>query len=86
MSEQERKMTRILSVTTHATDDQTLATLAFVTAVGAVGAGKEVAIALLGEGAYLAKDAVAKTVHGVGFPPLPQLIEKVLQNDVKVYV
>jgi predicted peroxiredoxin len=79
-------MTKILSVSTHGTDDQTLSTLAFVTAVGAVGAGKDVAIALLGEGAYLAKEEIANTVHGVGFPPLPALIEKVVQAGVPVYV
>jgi predicted peroxiredoxin len=79
-------MAKILSVSTHGTDDQTLSTLAFVTAVGAVGAGKEVAIALLGEAAYLAKEEIAKTVHGVGFPPLRDLIGKVVEAGVPVYV
>lgn len=79
-------MAKILAVATHATDNQTKSTLAFVTAVGALGAGKEVAIALLGEGAYLAKESVAKSVHGVGFPPLSELIEKVVEGNVPVYV
>jgi len=79
-------MSRILAVATHATDDPTKATLAFITAVGAIGGGREVAIALLGEGAYLAKSAVAKTVRGVGFAPLPELIEKVLKAQVPIYV
>ena len=79
-------MTKILSVATHATDDPTKSTLAFVTAVGALGAGKEVSIALLGEGAYIAKEAVAKSIHGVGFPLLTDLIEKVVNGNVPVYV
>ena len=79
-------MAKILAVATHATDDPTRSTLAFVTVVGAVGAGKEVGIALLGEAAYLAKQAVAKSIHGVGFPPLPELIEKVIKAKVPVYV
>jgi predicted peroxiredoxin len=79
-------MAKILAVATHATDDPTKCTLAFVTAVGALGAGKEVGIALLGEGVYLVKEAVAKSVHGVGFPPLPELIEKVVKGNVPVYV
>jgi predicted peroxiredoxin len=79
-------MAKILAVATHATDDPTKCTLAFITAVGALGAGKEVAIALLGEAVYLAKEAIAKTVHGVGFPPLPELIEKVIKGNVPVYV
>jgi predicted peroxiredoxin len=79
-------MAKVLAVATHATDDPTKCTLAFVTAVGALGAGKEVAIALVGEGVYLAKAAVAKTVHGVGFPALPELISKVMEGKVPVYV
>ena len=71
-------MAKIVAVATHGTDDPTKSTLAFVTAVGALGAGKEVAIALVGEGAYLLKEAVANAVHGVGFPPLPELVEKVV--------
>ena len=79
-------MARILSVATHATDDPTKSTLAFVTAVGALGAGKEVAIALVGEAVYLVKEAVAKSVHGVGLSPLPELIDTVVKANVPVYV
>lgn len=79
-------MAKILAVATHATDDPTKSTLAFVTAVGALGADKEVAIALVGEGAYLLKEVVANAVHGVGFPPLSELIEKVIKGNVPVYV
>jgi len=79
-------MGKILAVATHGTDDPTKSTFAFITAVGALGAGKEVGIALLGEAVYLVKEGVAKTVHGVGFPPLPELIEKVVKGNVPVYV
>jgi len=79
-------MEKILAVATHATDDQTKSTLAFITAVGALGAGKEVGIALLGEGVHLAKGTIAKSVHGVGFAPLSDYIEKVVQGNVPVYV
>ena len=66
--------------------DPTKSTLAFMAAVGALGAGIEVSIYLVGEGAYLAKEAVANTIHGVGFPPLSELIEKVVKRNVPVYV
>jgi predicted peroxiredoxin len=79
-------MTRILAVATHGTDDSTKSSLAFATAVGALRAGRDVGIALLGEAAYLAKPALAKGVQGVGFPPLSELIEKVVQGKVRVYV
>ncbi|MBW1609444.1 MAG: hypothetical protein JRJ74_15285 [Deltaproteobacteria bacterium] len=79
-------MGKILAVATHATDNQTKSTGAFVTAIGALGAGKEVGIVLFGEAVYLAKEEVAKSVHGVGFPPLPGLIDQVVKGDVPVYV
>ncbi len=79
-------MGKILAVATHATDDPTKSTLAFVTAIGALGAGKEVGIALVGEAVYLAKKEIAKGVHGVGFLPLPELIDQVVEGDVAVYV
>ena len=79
-------MGKLLAITTHATDDQTKSTLAFMTAIGAIGADKEVSIALIGEAVYLAKDAVAKSVHGVGFPPLPELIDQVVKAGIPIYV
>lgn len=79
-------MTKILAITTHATNDPTLSTAAFVTAIGALDAGKEVGIALVAEGAYLTKEAIVKTIHGVGFPPLSELIGRVVEGNVPVYV
>jgi hypothetical protein len=32
------------------------------------------------------KEPVAKGIHGVGFPPLPELIAKVVQVKIPVYV
>ena len=79
-------MAKILAIATHATDDPTKSSLAFITAVGALGAGKEVEIALLGEAVYLAKEAVANSVQGIGFPSLAELIETVVKGNVPVYV
>ena len=79
-------MAKILTVATHATDDPTKCTLAFITAVGALGAGKEVTIGLVGEGVYVAKETIAKTIHGVGFPPLSELIDKVVKANVPIFV
>lgn len=79
-------MAKILAVATHATDDPTKSSLAFITAVGALGAGKDVGIALLGEAVYLANPMMAKGVQGIGFPPLSELIAKVVRGKVPVYV
>ena len=79
-------MAKITVVATHATDDPTKSTLAIITVMGALKAGKEVAIVLLGEAVYLAKEAVAKNIQGVGFPPLFEFIEEVIKGKVPVYV
>jgi len=78
-------MSKILAIGTHASDDPTLATLPFITAVGAIGADKECAIALVGEAALLAKEALAKSIHGFGFPPLPELVAKI-KGKIPVFV
>jgi len=79
-------MARIVSVGTHATDDPTKASLPFITAHGASRAGEEAAIVLIGEGAYLTKRNVAESVRGIGFPPLIEMIEKVVDIGIPVYV
>jgi predicted peroxiredoxin len=79
-------MAKILVVVTHATDDPTRTTLAFITVMGALETGKEVVIVLLGEAAHLAKEAVVKSIHGVGFPPLSEFVEKAVNGNVPVYV
>jgi predicted peroxiredoxin len=79
-------MAQILAVGLHASDDPTLATLPFITAVGAMGADKPCTIALVGEAAFLVKEAVVKGIHGVGFPPLSELIAKVVQGNIRVFV
>lgn len=79
-------MAKILSIGTHASDDPTKSSLTFITAVGALKAGKEVAIALVGEGAYLCKEEVANSITGVGFPPFSKVLEKVVEGNVPIYV
>lgn len=79
-------MAKILAVATHATDDPTRASLAFITAAGALAAGKEAGIVLIGEAAYLAKAEIAKNVQGVGYAPLSDYIAKVVEGKAPVYV
>lgn len=79
-------MAKILAVASHSTDDPTKATLAFITAIGAIGADKECTLALVGEAVTMVKEAVAKSIHGVGFPPLTELAPKVVQARIPVFV
>jgi len=78
-------MAKILAVALHASDDPTKASLQFITAVGAIGADKPCTIALVGEAVSLVKETVAKNIHGVGFPPLTELLAKI-KDKVPVFV
>jgi predicted peroxiredoxin len=76
----------LLYVGTHGTDDPTLATMPFVVASGAGAAEIDTAIALLGEAAALVKPGMLDAIHGVGFPPLRELSERVREYGIPVYV
>src|SRR6266542_4040372 len=49
-------------------------------------AGTEVAIALAGDAAELVKPDVIANVVGLGVPPLRDLLDKCLEQDVAIYV
>ena len=79
-------MTKILFVATHGTDDPTRATFPFMEAKGVVEAGDETGIILMMEAAPLIKDDVAAQVHGVGVPPLKELIDFLTSRNVRISV
>jgi len=79
-------MAKILYTTTYGSDDPTRATIPFVMALGAIEAGHEAAIALLGEGTYLMKDSIAEQIDGVGWPPLSELLPQVIKHKIPIYV
>jgi predicted peroxiredoxin len=72
-------------VATHGTDDPTLATLPFLVATGAGSAETDCCIALLGEAASVVKPGTIDAIHGVGFPSLRELVEKVEDFGIPVY-
>jgi predicted peroxiredoxin len=76
----------LMYVGTHATDDPTLASLPFLVATGAGSAEIDCCIALLGEASSLVKPGMIDAVYGVGFPPLRELVEKVRDFGIPVYV
>ena len=53
---------------------------------GAKPSGTEVAVALAGDAAELVKPDVIANVFGLGLPPLRDLLDKCLDQDVRVYV
>lgn len=53
---------------------------------GAKPQGIEIAVALAGDAAELIKPDVIANVVGVGIPPLRELFDKCLEEEVRVYV
>ena len=80
-------MAGLLIVAATGPEDPTRASVPFHIAVnGAVPSGTEVAIALAGDAAELVKPDVIANVIGVGIPPLRDLVDKCLAQNVRVYV
>lgn len=79
-------MGKLLYVGTYGSDDPTRATMPILGASGALDKGHEPSIVLMGEAVLLMKPGVVDALHGVGFPPLRQIMDKVLGNGVPIYV
>lgn len=80
-------MAGLLIVTAAGPDEPTRASVPFhIAANGATPAGVEVAVALAGDAAELMKPDVIANVVGVGLPPLRELLDKCLDQNVRVYV
>lgn len=79
-------MAKLLCVGKSGTNDPTLASFPFVIAVNAAAAGHTAEIALLGEAAYLVKDEIIDNVHGVGFPPLRELFDEAVRQNIPIHL
>ena len=79
-------MAKLLYIGTHGTNDPTNATFPFLMAKGAIDAGHETGIILQGEAATLIKDSIAAQVHGVGIPPLKELMDFLVARKVRITV
>jgi predicted peroxiredoxin len=77
----------LLIVTAAGPEDPTRASIPFHIAVnGAKPNGTPVAIALAGDAAELLKPDVTANVVGLGVPPLRDLLDKCLDQNVRIYV
>jgi predicted peroxiredoxin len=79
-------MAKLLYIGTHGTDDPTKATFPFLMAKGAIDAGQEPGIILMGEAAPLIKDSIAQQVHGIGVPPVKELLDFLVERGVRISV
>ena len=66
-------------------DDPTKAAFPFLHGTALAEAGHEVQIFLLGEAVNLMRDSVLNAVTPVGWPPLKEIMPKVLSNNIQIY-
>ncbi len=80
-------MAKLVYVGTHGPDDPTKACMPFHLAVnGAAEAGIESEINLAGDAAELIQDQYIETLIPVGLPPLRDLLTKIRERSVPIFV
>jgi predicted peroxiredoxin len=78
-------MAKILYIGTAGTDDPTRAGLPFNFALGALEAGHEAEIFLVGEAPHLLKPNVAEWVIPVGLPAVREMLDKLVAAGVPIH-
>lgn len=79
-------MAKILYTGTAGSDDPTRAGFPFNFALGAIEAGHQPEIFLAGEATYLMKQSVAEVVLPVAMAPLTEMLKKVIDHGVPIFV
>ncbi len=78
---------RLLYIVTKGANDPTLASVPLhIAANGSLEIGQEVSVVLAGDGTDLVIDDTAEHIEGVGVPPLRELLGKLKEHQVPVYV
>jgi predicted peroxiredoxin len=78
---------KILYLASAGSSDPTKASIALhIAANGSVGEGQDCAVVLVGDATELVSREKAERVEGVGIPPAKELLQKLIDNKVPVYV
>ena len=78
---------RLLYIVTKGVDDATLASVPLhIAANGSLEVGQEVSVVLAGDGTDLVIGDNAQRMEGVGVPPMRDLVSKLKEHQVPVYV
>jgi predicted peroxiredoxin len=78
---------KVLYLATTGAGDPTRASLPLhIAANGSIEAAQECALVLVGDGTELVDRETAERVEGVGVPPARELIQKLLDNQVPIYI
>jgi predicted peroxiredoxin len=78
---------KVLYVATTGAGDPTRASIPLHAAAnGSVEVGQECAVVLVGDATELVARETAERVEGVGVPPARELLQKLVDNQVPVYI
>lgn len=77
---------KMLFIGTHGSESPTHAVLPFLQAQGALDEGHEAEIILVGDAVVLMRDEVAKATVPVGWAPVHELLGKLIEHQVPIYV
>lgn len=78
---------KFVYMVTKGADDPTLASVPIHLAVnGSLEVGHDVSVVLAGDAAEIVLGDNAETIEGVGVPPMRELLAKVKEHQVPVYV
>jgi predicted peroxiredoxin len=78
---------KVLYLATAGAGDPTRASIPLhIAANGSVEVGQECAVVLAGDATELVSREAAERVEGVGLPPVRELVQKLVDNAVPVYV
>ncbi len=76
---------KFLFTSTHGSENPTRSTLTWLQAKGAVEAGHDVTISLVGDSVVVLREEVAANIQGMGLPGLKELIGFAKENNITVF-
>ena len=78
---------KLLYIVTEGTDDATLVSVPLhIAANGSLEVGQDVSVVLAGDATELVIGENAQSTEGVGVPPLRELLAKLKEHQVPIYV
>src|SRR5262245_21073692 len=80
-----KKKLKIVMRSGWGTDDPTRGSFVFAHALALADAGHDVQIFLTGEATYLMRKATADAVKPIGWPPLSEMMEKIVAKHIPVF-
>lgn len=79
-------MATILFVGTYGSDDPTRAVFPLLGARGAIEAGHQAEVALMGEAVYLMKDHIADALNPVAWPNVGEVLRDIVGKGARFYI